>query len=217
MEELLSRIRTHLKIHFLSAELERKRNDQLQAEIVERQRAEAEVRTLARREAARWGLRHFWRRRGPARGNRGDPEAAPGRVGARADHGGERDRQGMRWRAPSISRGRRPGRRLSRMNCSPSRQELAESSFFGHAKAPSPTPSMSSELLEQADGGIFLDEVGDLPLALPGKLLQVLKDGLGRARGSARTSASRSAWCRRRTSICRPEIKVEQVSGGLSG
>jgi adenylate cyclase len=57
-EELLSRIQTHLEIHFLSAELERK-NQQLQAEINERRRAEAEVRTLARREAAQWGVGTF--------------------------------------------------------------------------------------------------------------------------------------------------------------
>lgn len=187
-EELLSRIETHLKIHFLSAELERK-NAQLQAEINERRRAEAEVRALARREAIHWGLSTFV---GQSAGLRRvieevrklhqftsvhvliTGESGTGKeLVARAIHF-----EGPTARGPFVP-----------VNCSAIPEELAESSFFGHVKgAFTNAVSERAGYFEQADGGtLFLDEVGDLPLLLQGKLLRVLEDGQITAVGSGRT------------------------------
>ena len=187
-EELLSRIQTHLKIHFLSAELERK-NAQLQAEINERRRAEEEVRLLARREAGRWGVGAFVGQSAAIRGvieeiRKLHPftsvhvlitgESGTGKeLVARAIHF-----EGPTARAPFVA-----------VNCSAIPEELGESSFFGHVKgAFTHAVNDRAGYFEQADGGtLFLDEVGDLSPALQGKLLRVLEDGLVAPVGSART------------------------------
>jgi len=187
-EELLSRIQTHLKVHFLSAELER-RNAQLQAEIQERRRVEEEVRTLTGREVAHWGLSRFVGDSAAIRGvieeiRKLRPftsvnvlitgESGTGKeLVARAIHV-----EGLAAGAPFVA-----------VNCSAIPGELAESSFFGHVKGAF-TGAVSDRpgYFEQADTGtLFLDEVGDLPLALQGKLLRVLEDGLVAPVGSCRT------------------------------
>lgn len=75
------------------------------------------------------------------------------------------------------------------VNCSAIPEDLAESSFFGHVRgAFTGAVAERQGYFEQADGGtLFLDEVGDLPLALQGKLLRVLEDGIIAPVGSART------------------------------
>jgi DNA-binding NtrC family response regulator len=177
-EELLVRIQTHLKIHFLSLELQR-RNQQLQAEIDQRQQAESQVTELARREAERWRLGGYIGqsecvRRVLDNVRKVHPftsvnvliagESGTGKeLVARAIH-----YEGPMARGPFVP-----------VNCSAIPEELAESSFFGHVKG-SFTGAISDRkgYLEQADGGtLFLDEVGDLSLALQGKLLRVLEDG----------------------------------------
>jgi PAS domain S-box-containing protein len=72
----------------------------------------------------------------------------------------------------------RKARPLIRVNCAAIPAELFESEFFGHVKgAFSGATSDRIGRFELADGAtIFLDEVGEIPLALQGKLLRVLQE-----------------------------------------
>ena len=72
----------------------------------------------------------------------------------------------------------RAGRRLVAINCAAIPENLLESELFGYEKgaftgATRTTPGK----IETAEGGVlFLDEVGDLPLALQAKLLRFLQE-----------------------------------------
>ena len=74
------------------------------------------------------------------------------------------------------------------INCAALPEQLVESELFGHTKG-SFTGATSEKpgLFEIADGGtLFIDEIGELPLALQPKLLRVLEDGSMRRIGSAK-------------------------------
>jgi transcriptional regulator with GAF, ATPase, and Fis domain len=68
---------------------------------------------------------------------------------------------------------------LIKVNCAAIAPELFESEFFGHVRG-SFTGASKDRLgrFGLADGGtIFLDEIGEIPLSLQGKLLRVLQEG----------------------------------------
>jgi transcriptional regulator with GAF, ATPase, and Fis domain len=68
---------------------------------------------------------------------------------------------------------------LVEVNCAAISPELFESEFFGHVRG-SFTGASKDRLgrFGTADGGtIFLDEIGEIPLSLQGKLLRVLQEG----------------------------------------
>ncbi|MEA3291464.1 MAG: sigma 54-interacting transcriptional regulator, partial [Pseudomonadota bacterium] len=86
-------------------------------------------------------------------------------------------------------RSRRAKQPLIRVNCATLPSTLIESELFGHEKGAF-TGAVARKLgrFELAHGGtIVLDEIGELPLALQAKLLQVLQTGEFERLGSAET------------------------------
>jgi formate hydrogenlyase transcriptional activator len=83
----------------------------------------------------------------------------------------------------------RCGRPYLRLNCAAIPFDLLESELFGHEKGAF-TGAIAQKVgrFELADKGtLFLDEVGDIPLALQPKLLRVLQEQEFERLGSART------------------------------
>ncbi|TWU35718.1 Transcriptional regulatory protein ZraR [Novipirellula aureliae] len=80
----------------------------------------------------------------------------------------------------------RSGRPLVTINCAALPETLVESELFGHEKGSfTGATQMQPGLFEVADGStLFIDEIGELPLALQPKLLRVLEDGSLRRIGS---------------------------------
>jgi chemotaxis protein methyltransferase CheR len=84
---------------------------------------------------------------------------------------------------------RRKDRPLVKMNCAALPSNLIESELFGHEKGAF-TGAQSRRLgrFEIADGTtLFLDEIGELPLELQPKLLQVIQTGEFERLGSSKT------------------------------
>jgi two-component system, NtrC family, response regulator AtoC len=76
------------------------------------------------------------------------------------------------------AKSRRAARPLLRLNCGGFTESLLDSELFGHEKgAFTGADKAKPGLLELADGGsVFLDEIGELPMALQARLLRVLQD-----------------------------------------
>lgn len=81
----------------------------------------------------------------------------------------------------------RAGQPLVTINCAALPEHLVESELFGHEKgAFTGATAEQAGLFEVANGGtLFIDELGELPLALQPKLLRVLEDGSLRRVGSS--------------------------------
>ena len=84
----------------------------------------------------------------------------------------------------------RAERPLVKVNCAALPDNLLESEMFGYVKgAFTGAEKDKPGRFQEADGGsIFLDEIGDLPLALQAKLLRVLEDKEFYPLGSRKTS-----------------------------
>ena len=87
------------------------------------------------------------------------------------------------------AKGERSKRPLVKVNCAAIAPELFESEFFGHARGSFTGAHKDRDgRFGLADGGaIFLDEVGEIPPALQGKLLRVLQEGQYERVGEDRT------------------------------
>lgn len=82
----------------------------------------------------------------------------------------------------------RAGGPLVKVNCAAIPETLLESELFGHERgAFTGADKQRSGRFEEANRGtIFLDEIGEMPLALQVKLLRVIQDGSFRRIGSSR-------------------------------
>ena len=76
------------------------------------------------------------------------------------------------------------------VNCAGLSETLIDSELFGHEKgAFTGATGRHKGLFETADGGVlFLDEIGELPMAVQAKLLRALQEGEVRPVGSVRTT-----------------------------
>ena len=84
---------------------------------------------------------------------------------------------------------RRSGRPFVKVNCAAIPFDLLESELFGHERGAF-TGAIAQKIgrFEMADtGSLFLDEIGDIPLALQSKLLRVLQEQEFERLGSGRT------------------------------
>jgi DNA-binding NtrC family response regulator len=89
-------------------------------------------------------------------------------------------------------RSRRKNKPLVRVNCASIPKELYESEFFGHTRGAF-TNALKDRMgrFEAAAGGsLFLDEIGEIPLELQGKLLRVLQEKTYERVGEDRTRRS---------------------------
>ena len=85
--------------------------------------------------------------------------------------------------------GKRADKPFVPLNCGGIPENLLESELFGHIKGAFTGADRNKiGLFEEADGGtIFLDEIGELPLALQVKLLRVLQENEIRPVGDSKT------------------------------
>ena len=86
-------------------------------------------------------------------------------------------------------RSKRNARALVKVNCASVPGELFESEFFGHARGAF-TGALHDRIgrFQLADNGtLFLDEAGEIPLAMQSKLLRVLQEGEFERVGEDRT------------------------------
>ena len=184
-EEVLARVKTHLKISSLTRELVQ-RNRELEQEIAQRKAISNERNHLAERlsiisrdEAERWGIasivgksetiRQIIGKINQAQATEATSVLILGESGtgkelvARAIHF-----EGSRAEGPFIP-----------VNCSAIPRELAESMLFGHVQGAFTGATTDQKgYFALADGGtLFLDEISDMPIEIQPKLLRVLEDG----------------------------------------
>jgi two-component system response regulator AtoC len=84
----------------------------------------------------------------------------------------------------------RMGNQFMQLNCAALSADLLESELFGHEKGAFTNALQTKRgLLEEASGGtVFLDEIGEMPLAVQAKLLLAIEQRVTRRVGATRTT-----------------------------
>jgi DNA-binding NtrC family response regulator len=182
-EEVLARVRTHLKIHSLARALRRK-NEELEKQIELRAAAEEAYKTadqklqlFSEREEERWGVEGFIGKSATLRKIFLDVKRLQNFDITNVLITGESG-TGKELIARSLHYGSKRKGAFIPVNCAAIPAELAEASFLGHARG-SFTGAVADRkgFFELADGGtLFLDEIGEMPVSLQAKLLRVLED-----------------------------------------
>ncbi|MFT5090084.1 MAG: DNA-binding NtrC family response regulator [Planctomycetota bacterium] len=177
-QEVLARVQAHVRIAQLMGELARANQD-LRAEIEERQRLKEQLQLISAREATRWGIEGFIGRSKTMQAILEEvqllQEQAKTSVLITGESGTGKE---LIARAIHLGGARREEAFVA-INCAAIPSELGESMLFGHAKgAFTGATSDRPGYFEMANSGtLFMDEIGEMPLAMQAKILRVLEDG----------------------------------------
>jgi len=176
-QEVLARVQAHVRITQLMGELSRTNQD-LRTEIEERQRLKEQLQLISARETTRWGIEGFI-------GRSKTMQAILKEVQLLQEHAktsvlitGESG-TGKELIARAIhSGGPRREEAFVAINCAAIPGELGESMLFGHAKgAFTGATSDRPGYFEMAHSGtLFMDEIGEMSLAMQAKILRVIEE-----------------------------------------
>ena len=191
-QEVLARVRTHLRLNQLGKELARQnrtladkleeladKNERLEQEIAQRKQLKGQLSLISEREAERWGLEGFVGRSPTLQRIFDEIRLMQENVATSVLVTGESGTgKELIARAIHFGSARRDGPFVP-VNCAALPRELAESLLFGHLKGSfTGADADRAGYFEMAHGGtLFLDEIGEMSLELQSKLLRVLEDG----------------------------------------
>ncbi|NKB66933.1 MAG: response regulator [Candidatus Latescibacteria bacterium] len=177
-QEVLARVRTHLRLYFMARELTDKNHELAQA-LEQRAQLKGQLSLLSAQEAQRWGLEGFVGDSPTVQKIFGEirllqENTAPS-VLITGESGTGKE---LIARAIHFGSARRDGPFIP-VNCAALPGELADALLFGHVKgAFTGAEGDRGGHFEMAhEGTLFLDEIGEMPLELQAKLLRVLEDG----------------------------------------
>ncbi|MCW8942163.1 MAG: sigma-54 dependent transcriptional regulator [Gammaproteobacteria bacterium] len=103
------------------------------------------------------------------------------------------------------------------INCAAIAPDLLEAQLFGHAKGAftGATQEHKGFFIEAGKGTLLLDEIGELPIALQGKLLRVIESGEFYRIGETREHHSQARIVAATNKVLRDEVKNERFRNDL--